>query len=264
MRSPARPKGLPLKPEDVPRETMQHVLDVSLGLFRKQGFDRTTMRQIAAGAGLSLGAAYYWFPTKDAIVLAYYERQLEEHEAEARAAFARTDDARERVLLAFTSKLAGLKKDRGLLGALFRSVADPEAPTSLFSDVTSPTRTRSIALFAEALAPLALPAPVAAAAAVALWAVMMGLILYFLHDDSRQQARSFALAEEVTDLVIPLLPLAATPAGEQVVMRVLGILEHAGLLPTGERIREGRPPVDTSRRASRRPSPTSSPRRRNR
>ena len=32
------------------------------------------MRDIAKAAGLSLGAAYYYFPSKEALVFAYYEQ----------------------------------------------------------------------------------------------------------------------------------------------------------------------------------------------
>ncbi|HZS36969.1 MAG TPA: TetR family transcriptional regulator, partial [Polyangia bacterium] len=38
-------------------ETRRRVVDAALTLFRKRGFDATTMRDVAAAAGLSLGAA---------------------------------------------------------------------------------------------------------------------------------------------------------------------------------------------------------------
>jgi AcrR family transcriptional regulator len=60
--------------------TRQHVLATALALFRRQGFARTTMRDIAHAAGLSLGAAYHYFPSKDALVMAYYEWTQVEHE----------------------------------------------------------------------------------------------------------------------------------------------------------------------------------------
>ena len=49
-------------------ETRRLILDTALRLFRERGLDETTMRDIAAGAGLSLGAAYYYFRNKEAIV----------------------------------------------------------------------------------------------------------------------------------------------------------------------------------------------------
>src|SRR6266566_29172 len=42
-------------------ETRARSLNAALDLFRRQGFDRATMRGIAAEAGVSLGSAYDYF-----------------------------------------------------------------------------------------------------------------------------------------------------------------------------------------------------------
>ena len=60
-------------------ETRRHILDTSLALFREKGFEATTMRDIAGGSGLSLGSAYYYFKSKEAIVAAYYDFVQQEH-----------------------------------------------------------------------------------------------------------------------------------------------------------------------------------------
>lgn len=51
--------------------TRTRILDAALDLFRSQGFDQTTMREIAAEAGVALGSAYYYFESKDALVMAF-------------------------------------------------------------------------------------------------------------------------------------------------------------------------------------------------
>ena len=55
-------------------ETRTRILDAALALFRDRGFERTTMREIAGSAHMAVGAAYYYFDSKEAIVLAFYER----------------------------------------------------------------------------------------------------------------------------------------------------------------------------------------------
>src|SRR5262245_57701400 len=60
-------------------KTREKILDTALTLFRKQGFDGTTMRDVAKQAGVALGAAYYYFPSKEALVMAYYERIQDDH-----------------------------------------------------------------------------------------------------------------------------------------------------------------------------------------
>jgi len=59
-------------------ETGLRILDAALALFREEGFDAATMRDIAQCAGVATGAAYYYYPSKDAIVMDFYRRACAE------------------------------------------------------------------------------------------------------------------------------------------------------------------------------------------
>src|ERR1700746_3485630 len=61
----------------------EQILDTAIRLFRENGFDETTMRGVAAEAGVALGLTYHYFPSKEAMVMAYYERVQQEHRAMA-------------------------------------------------------------------------------------------------------------------------------------------------------------------------------------
>ena len=41
--------------------TRSAIIDAALRLFRERGYEATTMRAIAAEAGVSVGNAYYYF-----------------------------------------------------------------------------------------------------------------------------------------------------------------------------------------------------------
>ena len=150
-------------------ETRRQILDTALGLFREHGFEETTIRDIAGGAGLSLGAAYYYFKSKEAIVGAYYDYVQEEHLTRAREAFARGGDLRERLRAALHTKIDIMQGDRRLLRALFRYGGEPEHPLSWFGPATRQQRQDSVALFAEAFAGERLPDDVRDAAPTLLW-----------------------------------------------------------------------------------------------
>ncbi len=62
--STSNPKATP-KAE----ETGLKILHAALDLFRHEGFDSATMRGIAQKAEVATGAAYYYYPSKEAIVL---------------------------------------------------------------------------------------------------------------------------------------------------------------------------------------------------
>lgn len=51
------------------RETLQRITDVAMGLFVRQGYVETTLDEIAAAAGISRRTFFYYFKSKDDILL---------------------------------------------------------------------------------------------------------------------------------------------------------------------------------------------------
>ena len=66
--TPAKTEGLR---ERNRRETLQRIADVGMELFLANGFDATTLDEIAAAAGISRRTFFYYFKGKDEILLAH-------------------------------------------------------------------------------------------------------------------------------------------------------------------------------------------------
>jgi AcrR family transcriptional regulator len=211
-------------------ETRRQILDTALALFRERGFEETTIRDIAARAGLSLGAAYYYFKSKEAIVGAYYDYVQQEHALRARADFARGGDLRSRLRTALHTKIDIMEEDRRLLRALFRYGGDPEHALSWFGPATEVQRRLSVDVFADAIAGERFPEDVREAAPTLLWTLHMGLLLYFLYDGSPQQRRTRRQNYAAVDFVVDVRRLATSPLLRPIRKRVIGILRDAGLL----------------------------------
>jgi AcrR family transcriptional regulator len=200
------------------------------------------MRDIAAAAGMSLGSAYYYYPSKEAMLLAHYEQRnhdhaervhqlLEEHDARQAAGGDDPGGAlRARIEIVMREGLELLRRDRKLMAALARSLGDPSHPLSVFGNKTGPIRQRSLAIFAGALAGAGLPDDLRELMARALWLTYLGLILYYIRDDSRGQERTFALMAGGLDLLVPLVQLAASPALAPLRAQLEALLGAAGLL----------------------------------
>jgi TetR/AcrR family transcriptional regulator len=60
-------------PRPIEREPRDEIVAVGARLFRAQGFGQTTMRQIAAEAGLQQSSVYYYFSSKEAVLEALVE-----------------------------------------------------------------------------------------------------------------------------------------------------------------------------------------------
>src|ERR1700744_3086554 len=50
------------------------LLDRAVGLFLQHGYQNVSLNDLIADAGVSKGAFYHWFPSKDALVASLAER----------------------------------------------------------------------------------------------------------------------------------------------------------------------------------------------
>jgi AcrR family transcriptional regulator len=211
-------------------ETRRHLLETALALFREQGFESTTIRDIAGRAGLSLGAAYYYFKSKEAIVGAYYDHIQHEHLRRARAAFEQGGDLAARLRAAFHTKIDIMEADQRLLRALFRYGGDPDHALSWFGPATREQRRLSMDVFEEAIAGERLPADVREVAPTLLWTLHMGVLLFFVYDSSPAHQRTRKLIDAAVALVVDVKRIATSALLRPFRRRVLNVLREAGLL----------------------------------
>jgi len=219
------------KPKRKPNEkkseaTRRLLLERALALFQDKGVEATTMRDIARAADLSLGAAYYYFPSKEALIFAYYEDNQAAMEAIALRA---RGTLRERLGTLMHGKLDAIRPQRAMLGAIVARLVDPGDPVGAFSAQTRAVRERAIQIFAEVLEAGGLPPQAVSVAANALWLLQMAAMLVYVHDTSAKCARTHGLVDDGLDLLVPLLSLLGTPPGQAICERVTSALTRAGI-----------------------------------
>jgi AcrR family transcriptional regulator len=192
--------------------TRRRILAAALKIFRDRGFDAATMREIAAAAGMSLGAAYYYFDSKDALVMAFYEQAQQEMEPVTERILSESNSLEQRLRGIIGQKFEYFKPNQTLMGALSAHI-DPRHPLSPFSAATAPIRDRDIAFFERAvtesmvkLAPSVLPY-----LPRLLWLYQMGLMLYWVYDRSPKQERTALLFDKTLSMMLLALKLAGVP-----------------------------------------------------
>jgi len=202
------------------------ILETALELFRERGYDDTTMRAIAQRAGVALGNAYYYFRSKEHLIQAFYARGHEEHLAAARPVLAGEKELTGRLRGVVHAKIRTAEPYHRFSGILFKTAADPHSPLSPFSPDSSPTRQESTALFAEVLqgSSTRVPKDLAAALPNLLWLYQMGVVLYWIHDDSAGRRRTYRLVDHTVDLVARAISLAGNPLLTPLRRRVLALL----------------------------------------
>jgi len=212
-------------------QTQRHIFDCALELFREKGFDATTMQEVASRADVAKSAAYYYFPSKEAIIQSYYEMVQTEQERLCAELFAQSKDLKTRLAAAMHSKFDLAQDDRRLLGVVFRYTGEPEHPLSCLGKGTAELRRRATAVFQQAIAVERLPKDLEQLLPLALWALQMGLLVMFLYDTSPEQMRTRKLADGSLALTLKLLILAKFPVLKPVRTKILELLRDADLLP---------------------------------
>src|SRR5208283_1874056 len=130
--------------------TRARIFEAALRVFRERGFHAATMREIAAAAGVALGAAYYYFDSKNALVMAFYVQAQEQMEPELESVLSSRHTLETRLRGIIQYKFDYFAPNRALLGAL-SAHTDPDHPLSPFSAATAEIRGRDTAFFERAV-----------------------------------------------------------------------------------------------------------------
>ena len=207
-------------------QTRALIIDKALELFRERGYEQTTMRAIADRSGLALGNAYYYFHSKAQLILAFYDRTLDAHQAAVASALERERDLKARLLEVVKTKIATIEPFHEFAGVLFKTAADPKSPLNPFSRESDAVRRESIAMFAAVVegSNVRVPKDLKEELPYLLWLYHMGLILFWIHDSSRDRARTHLLVERTVELVVRLIKLASHPLMRPVRKAALGLV----------------------------------------
>ena len=189
-------------------KNLSQLLAAAVELMSRQGFEATTMKQIAREAGLGDATIYKYFPSKEKLVLGYYERVL----AEALTLTAQTRGfehftLQERLQRLADAVLERLLPDREFV-ALTRRLAQ-QSPLLLLGDglpgkSAIKHEVKDWLATAEARGEIA-PCDYQGLVAGLFTDGLFGLITYWLDDDSEDFADTTQLSELVLGLLVMVL-----------------------------------------------------------
>jgi len=207
-------------------QTRARILEAALRLFRQRGFEQATMRDIAKEAHVALGAAYYYFDSKDAIVMAFYELAQTELAPLLEDGLANTRDLRERLTAVITAKFDYFEPNRNLLGTLSSHI-DPQHPLSPFSRATKAIRETDISFIHRAIegSTIKVAGDLKPYLARLLWLYQMGLILFWVYDHSPKQRRTEQLFDKSLAIVMGLIKVSVLPLMRPIRRLVTDLLE---------------------------------------
>ena len=212
--------------------TRNLILDTALKLFLKRGFEQTTMRAIAEEAGLSLGASYYHFRSKEDLVMAFYGRIASDARHRNDKLMGKSRDFKKRFTAVLEYKHTQLSPYRCLVSVLARQAGQLNHPLSPFSRDTRHLRNDAIGLIEDAVEGSTLKVSKLLRPHVAkmLWLYQMGIILFWANDTSRNQTKTKELISLSLNLIVRLLQFSSLPFMKPVnssAVKIMRLIESA-------------------------------------
>ena len=210
-------------------DTRRKIYEAAMELFRDKGFEETTMRDIAAKAGVALGGAYYYYSSKDAIVLAFYREMQETSTPLVGGALADKKKLKERIRAVLDQRLKLLAPNRKFCAALFRHAPDGADPLSPFSEESRLIRDAAIEQMRLAIegGDVKIPADLRPRLPYLLWLYQMALIMFWLYDRSPDQERTQRLMEKSLGLLVNLLRISSLPLMKPLRKTAMELVEAA-------------------------------------
>jgi AcrR family transcriptional regulator len=210
-------------------QTKERLLKLSLELFQRKGFENTTMRELAEAAGLSPGAFYYHFASKEAVIQVFYESTFAEFQQRAESAIEKKQGFEEALEHMIRARMDTFSRHRPLLKLISRAAVDPSSELSPFGPGTKEIRERTIALFAQLLKAKGTKMNKALEPYMPtlLWMYLMGIVLFWMFDESKEQKRTYLMIEELTPQVARLIYFSRLPLTGSVIKPITRALAIA-------------------------------------
>lgn len=209
--------------------TQQKIVDAALELFREQGYDKTTMRAVAKRAGVSVGNAYYYFASKEELVQGYYALLLTSFSERVEPILQDQHAFRDRLEGVLAAWVENARPYHGFAGEFFRHAANPSSPLSPFSPESSQTRDATTDIYrrlVDGSHRLRVSEAVLHVLPEMLWMYQMGVVLYWVFDDSDGQTKTLQLIERTVPIVSRLVSLSKVPGLQSTAKDLVKLFEQ--------------------------------------
>lgn len=205
------------------------IVETALRSFRERGYDATTIRHIAAEAGVSVGTTNYHFASKNELVQEFYLRVQQDHEAAALPRLEQTRDLRERLAIVFHTGLDQLAPTHEHAPEFLTAAVSPRSSINPLSPESDASLAIVEGLFRAAVegSDHRLPADIAGALPGALVLTHLLLAMYWVYDETADQAKTRRLLDRGLGLLGMALPLARLPMLRRPLRELLDLIAEA-------------------------------------
>jgi AcrR family transcriptional regulator len=193
-------------------QTRARIRAAAIASFIERGYPDTTIRLIAREAGVSVGNAYYYFPSKTHLVQELYEQVQQDHARVAVPLLEGIGGLVDRLRIVFETGLQTLEPYQRVAPGFLSAMIAPDSPINPLSRESSGAREMTIGLFRRAVdgAEHRLPDDIAKRLPDALFVAFLGLIVRWTYDED-DRTRTRRLLDTALKLLAVALPFVRVP-----------------------------------------------------
>src|SRR5215467_7388999 len=214
MKSTRVSKAAPRRPATKGRRAQNReairsrIVSAALSLFQEKGFVATTTKAIARRARIAEGTVFNYFETKEDIALYFFELEVEHAIAAVeKDTKLRRAPLEEKLFALIQAQLEFLEPHQRFIGAAFIHALRPASKLG-FSSQALALRNRYLT-FVEELISESMPKQASGLlrwfAPPVFWIYYLGILLYWLNDDSQAKQNTLAMLDRSLKIGVMLL-----------------------------------------------------------
>jgi len=189
-------------------EIRLEIISTAVDLFTEQGFENTTMKQIARKVGIGDATIYKYFSSKDKLIFAFYHSRAEQSVEEFLTEEELPDySLQEKIQLLIDIYLGNMLADREFVQQSIEMIM--KSPSVLFEDVT-PIRQEFVGVISDLLIEAETSgeiekSPFTASTAKLTNDFILAVLLYWIKDDSDEFSNTTQMVDMSLSLGIEIL-----------------------------------------------------------
>ncbi|MGA2246692.1 MAG: TetR/AcrR family transcriptional regulator [Verrucomicrobiota bacterium] len=206
----AKPAG---KRDRNKEQTKEKILAAALALFRENGLDGTTTKQISRKAGIAEGTLFNYFKTKEDLALFFFQKETH-HLIEwfGKQTQLQRAPLPEKLFAIIHRQLEDIAPYEDFIGAVFFRSLQPHSKLSPLSLEAQELRVKYLRFLREILARAEEKEEIPRLGDLGAYAVglfYIGMVMHWLHDPSRGKQKTLALLDRSLKLATHVLKRGA-------------------------------------------------------
>lgn len=211
-----------------PSKTKEKIISTAIDVFKKRGYENTTMRLISQKASVSLGSSYYYFPSKEHLFQNVYLSIQEELYKASREHSKDEHRLKEKLSISFITILSELEQFRSLASIMLKNAADPDSSINPFSEQSKETRQKSYVFYSELVLTCDqdFDPDIEHVLPVIFWLYENATVLFWLNDQSFGRVKTYEFIDKSLDLVLAVLKFLKLPMSSPLKKQIIRLVDE--------------------------------------